>query len=337
MDKKLEHLFTPILTANADEDNIAIFIDQTREIAFGGYRRSWGVGDFFMRYRGPIERFFLSQHPGVYNLPNKQFLEKTYLPGRRDTNGGVEYLGEAECNNLFAGAYQQVAGHHELIINPVKVLEFIDRRIARSGPEERVINIQPFESVNNRQFAGKVEIYNGRHAVVLNTPFGEKPLYLDDRNSLLSVERLKTGEWVVVEPIGVVDKVAIGKVLRIHEPGIRMVIQHFKSGLLMPGDARYSVHEGENGNTIVEPDIETFPFIEPQNRATLANAPMLTIQLDTFIRSLKALAGYKKVGLMYKNSFTPYVMTPYVRDGEPVVDVVASSFCPYKSGKVVTL
>lgn len=338
MDKKLLHLFHPVAIDNTEEANVGFYIDQTQGYAFAGFRRSWGIGDLLVRYRGAIEPFEWSHNYGVYRYSDNTFETQGLLPGKRMPDGTREGVTAEMCENTFATAYQQVAGHHQIVVNPKQVLDFLHKRtIKTGGVAEKVINIQGFENSNTKgQFVGKVEFYDGQQAILFKTQRGIMPMFIDEKNSLIQTRYLNTGDWVVVQPVGIVEGRRLVKVLRLHEPGIRMAIQHFKSGILMPGDARYSLHENEDGNTITEMDIKTFNFIQGQDMPNLKTAPMLTIQLDTFQRALKALSGYKRVEILYKNSHTPFVMAPFIKDGEPVVDVVASAFSPYKSGKVVT-
>lgn len=338
MDKNLLHLFHPVVIDNTDEASVGFYVDQTQGYAFAGFRRSWGLGDLMARYRGEIKPFDWSHNYGVYRYSDNSFETQGRLPGRRLPEGGREAVTAEMCEDIFGRAYQQVAGYHQLVLNPKQVLDFIHKRtIKTGGVVEKVINIQGFETSNTKgQFVGKVEFFEGQQAVLFKSPAGMMPMFIDDRNSLIQTRFLNTGDWVVVEPVGIVEGRRLIKVLRLHEPGVRMAIQHFKSGILMPGDPRYSLHEGEDGNSITEMDIKTFHFIEGQDKPNLKTAPMLSIQLDTFERALKALSGYKRVELLFKNSHTPFVMTPFVKDGEAIVDIVASSFSPYKSGKVVT-
>lgn len=337
MDKNLLHLFHGIVLENAEDDHAAFYVNQRDGVAFGGFRRSWGIGDLFARYRGNIGDFDWSTHPGVFNVRDNKFYSRTLLAGKMLPNGIREEVTEEMCNENFERALQNVYGQHSVVINPKQVLEWIRKRVMRTGGlDDKVINIMPFDVSNDRnEFAAQIEMYENEMVVLFRSPNGNIPLFID-KGSLLDTRFLSVGQWVVVKPIGIVEGKRIVKVLREHEPGVRMAIQGFKAGLLMPGDPRYSVHEQEDGNSITESDIKTFPFLPDQDLENIKSAPMFTIQLDTFERALKAMARYKRIELLYKNSHTPFVMCPFVREGESVVEVVGSSMSQYRSGKVVT-
>jgi hypothetical protein len=179
--------------------------------------------------------------------------------------------------------------------------------------------------------------FDGEKVVGIQTPNGRMPLFIDERSSHVNVARLTEGDWVVVAPIGTVDNRKIVKVMRMYQPGIRMAIQYYKTGNLMPGSPRHSIIPEEDGNSIMPQDAIDFPFIEGQERNNLKGAPMLTVQLDTLYRAMSAMTAYKRVEILYKDSHTPFLVSPLTTQGDDIVEVVCSALSPFKSGKVVTI
>lgn len=338
MDKNLKRIMFDITRENTDDEEHAFFVDRDKGFAYGGHRRAWGVGDLMARFQGNIEAFDWSHVPGVYHFSSETFIREEYLPGKRLPQGGREAYTPDMCNDLFERAFQTVAGYHQIVVNPKEVVTFIEDRTFRDGVSDRVMNILPFETMNSLgHFAGKVDIFEGVKVIAISHPNGKIPLFIDDRSSHINTARLEVGDWVIVAPIGVVEGRRIVKIMRTYQPGIRMAIQYFKTGTLMPGSPRYSIISEEDGNSITTSDVRDFKFLKGQDRKNLKDAPMLTVQLDTFYRGMSAMSNYKKVAIMYKDSHTPFVLVPFVAEGEDVLEIVCSSLSPYKSGKVVTI
>ena len=335
---KIIRTFQTVVKDNIDDENVAVFIDYRNKTAFGGHIRSWHVGDLLARYKGPIPNEYASVNTGVYHYSTNTFTKADGLPGAPLPQGGRKILTTEDCDDVFNHAYSTVKGHHQLVLNPKQILDFIELQTRSVGFGERTINLEPFEVVNARgHFASKIEMYEGQMVVGVSTPKGYLPLYIDSRSSLIDVDRLRVEEWVVVAPIGVVDGKRIVKVLRKYEPGVQVAIQHFKSGLLMPGSPRYSVLPGEDGNDIRIGDTTVLPLIEGQNKMELRSAPLISFQLDTFVRAMEPLSEYSRVELLYKDSHSSAIIIPMIEDGEPAIDIVLSPLSIYKSGKVLTI
>lgn len=334
---KVIRIFQPVVKDNIDDENASVFIDYQQNVAYGGHRRTWGVGDLLVRYKGDIPTKDIEPFPGVYHYSTNTFTRCDGLPAKALPQGGREILTGETCDSVFAHAFNTVNGYHQIVLNPREILDFVESQTMTSGVGERVLNIEPFEVANERgHFVAKVDEFEGQLVVGFKSPQGYIPLFLDERASLISTERLRLDEWVVVAPVGVVEGRRIAKVISKYEPGVRVAIQHFKSGLLMPGSPRYSVLPGEDGNDIRAAETKVLPFIEGQDKMNLRTAPMLSVQLDTLVRALEPLSEYKRVELLYKNSHTNAVLIPVPEGKDYIIDVVFSPLSVYMSGKVLT-
>lgn len=348
-------LFHKVVADNLDEENAGFFVKPNAQVAYAGHQRSWGVGDLLVRYRGPIEagsmfRGGIGQVGATgftYHYPTNTVTPADGLPGREAEQGGREILSPEECEMIFNNTFHAVNGHHQIVLNPKTVLDFIEKTTTITGVTNRVVNIEPFEVMNSKgHFAGKLEMYENELVVMIKTPRGDAPIYIDTQASLPDVNRLRLDQWVVVAPVGIVlheypngqqEQRRIGKIMELYAPGVKFAIQQFKSGLLMPGDARYSVYAGEDGNDIHTNDVFPMKFIDGQDKVNIRKATMLTVQLDTFVRALEALSEYSHVEMLYKDMSEDIIMIPQVAEGEPIVDVVLTPIQQFVSGKVLTL
>lgn len=335
---KVIRIFQAVVRDNIDDENAAVYINPREGVAYGGHRRSWGVGDLIARYRGEIPTDGINLNPGVYHYSTNTFTRTDGLPGKALPQGGRDLLTPTACEDIFNHTYNTVNGHHQLVINPKSILDFIENQTVTTGIGDRALNLEAFEVANERgHFVAKTDEYEGQLVVGFNGPQGRIPLFIDTKSSYIHTDRIGLNEWVVVAPVGVVEGRKIVKVISKYEPGIKIAIQHFKSGLLMPGSPRYSVIAGEDSNDIRHSETKVLPFIEGQEKMNLRTAPPLSIQLDTLRRALEPLSEYKRVELLYKNSDTPMLFTPIIEEGQEMIDVVCSPLSIYKSGKVITV
>lgn len=336
MDENVELIFKDIVMHNTDENLQAFFLDSMKDIAFGGHRRAWGKGDLFVRYMGKID--FPTGNPGVYHIPSKEFFKREELPGRK-VEGQYTKIGIEECNSIFNEVIENATGHFMLSINPREVLEFISDVTFREGIMDRVINIHPFRTTNDkRHFPAQIEkTPEGRTIAVAITREGKIPMTIQREQSYVNVDRLVPGDIVIVDAVGVVNNERFVRVMREYVPGIRMAIQHFKGGNLMIGDPRYSIIPKEDGNTLTPSDVKDFGFLEGQVFDNISDAPMLTVQLDTFYRVMSAMSRYKRVAIYYKDNFSTFLVAPFEDEGFGIVEAAVSAFSPYKSGKLLTI
>lgn len=337
--KKIVRIFQNVVTDNIDDENSAVYVDPVAGLAYGGHRRTWGIGDLIVRYRGEIDGSFFGNNSGVYHYPSNSYFPLEGLPGRILPQGGRELLPPDVCEDIFNNTFNVVQGYHQLVINPKSILDFIEEATMTTGTGEKVLNLEPFEVVNRQgHFAGQVDEYDGEMIIGITNSRGHKiPLFIDAKNSWYDYNKLRIGEWMEVAPVGIVEGKKLVKIMRPYEPGIKIAIQGFRGGLLMPGDPRYSVIPGESGNDIRAGEARTLPFIEGQERLNLRSAPLISIQLDTLVRALEPLSEYKRVQLMYKDSHTIALLTPILEEGEAMIDVSFSPMSTYVSGKVVTI
>lgn len=335
---KVIRIFQSVVKDNIDNDNAAVYINAQQGVAYGGHRRSWGVGDSIVRYRGEIPTENIDSIPGVFHYASNSYIHMDGLPGKALPQGGRALLTPELCEDIFARTFEEVRGYHQLVINPKELLDFIENLTSRTGLGDAVLNIEPFEVANERgHFAARITEVNGELVAAFNGPHGLIPMYLESRGSLVDLNKLREGQWVVVAPIGVVEGNRFVRVISEYEPGIRIALQHFRAGLLMPGSPRYSVLAGEDNNDIREFETRTLKFIEGQDKINLRTAPMISIQLDTLVRVLEPMSEYKRVELLYKNSHTSILAVPFVAPGETIIESVFTPLSIYKSGKVLTV
>lgn len=338
LDKRLRRVMKTVTIHNTDPDNRAFFMYPNEGYAYGGHRRAWGAGDMLVRYIGDIDAPVGMRGPGVLTIDSEEYFPDEFLRGRRLPSGGRELMTPEMCAQAFDNVFQNVKGHHQLIVNPKMVVEFINERTARDGLAERVINIHPFEVANSLgHFAAQVDYYEDQLVVNFKMKGEMYAFFIDEKKSLIDTRILRAGNWVIVAPDAVVDGVRWVRVMREFEPGIRMAIQHLKNGTKMPDDPKYSILPGEDNNDIKKADIRDFPFFEGQEKRQLRTAPMLTVQLDTFYRAMLAMSEYELVEILFKDSFSIFAISPFVYEGEPVVQALVSPISPYVLGKVVTV
>lgn len=329
---------------NTDPDLIAFYLDPINRVALAGYRRIYGIGDCLVRVTAPeLEIGTWPNHPFVWSYNGPCLMPDVYgLKGERDPNANdrFEQVGTEQANRCFEEVFNQVIGPDTfgVMINPKMVCDFIESRV-RNKMQNHKINIHVFNGVStwggHPMVPGKVVTGpNNVPVVPLRRPNNQIDYaYIDDQKSLIPISRLREGQMYVIQGVAVVDGVTTVRILREFKRGVRMAIQYFKDGLLMPNDARYTVLPDPDAE-INEKDIEDFPFIEGQQTAGFEHAPMLHFDVDTLYRALKPMTSFPVAEMRFRNSITGVLIStlaPGMR-----IDAIIGPTSPYKSGKVYT-
>lgn len=332
MDQLVLQIMKETVKNNSDEVHRTFFVDRVRKVAFGGHRRTWGVGDLFTRYTGEID---FEMHPGIYEVHTNNFIRNKQLAGQK-VEGQYTELDIETVDNMFASAYETIGGLHVIDVNPKQVLEFIEDATFQKGKHDSVINLQPTYGMFDRQVPMKVVQENGEWIAIIETPQRTIGAKIQKEGSYVNLNTMKENEIYLCEVIGEVNGHRVVKVMRPYVAGIRMAVQQFRGGCLMNGQPRYSVIPYQDGNDIQVNAVKDFKFMPTQDFTRMTNAPMLTIQLDTFMRIMKSCVTFKYVRIAYKDNFTPFVAETLDDTGYKV-ECLASPLSPYRNGKVITI
>jgi hypothetical protein len=338
---KIVSLLNETTKGNTFSDLNAVFMDPDAGVALAGHRRLYGVGDVLVRVQtNGIDMEGRRKEAGVFSYMDNQWYPNFYgLPGKLMPDGRREVVGANEAAFKFDNIYSQVNGYFNVLLSPSKVCNFIESR-TQGGLNfaDKKINIQVFDGVSaDGQFPGEVRtLPDGTVTIALRTRDGIVPGFIQDRDSLIPTIRLREGEWYIVQRIGEVEGKHYVRVLREFRRGIRFAIQYFKSGLLLPNQARYSVlEEPRSGNNITSADTFDISFVEGQ-QGNFARAPYLHFDVDAFYRALKPMTMHKAVQVRFVDSIHGVLITTIPQGDLPMIDAIVGPTSPYKSGKVCT-
>lgn len=335
IDPKLLTLFKDVVGYNPDPVNRAFFVDAQYDIAYGGYRRGWGLGDLLVRYLGKIE--WNEVQPGIYDVENNDFIRNENLPTRRTEGGAYDVTTPDQVNDRFNYEHERLQNAFTIRMNPTEVLDFISDATHRESVSERVMNIGTFYQTNHKNhFVARLDKNEHNEWIaVLETPHGLVASLVQVDKSYINFEKAQIGDWVIFEIVGVVNEQRVVKAMRPFKPGVRMAVQYFRSGTVLSGP-RYSIIPYEDGNAITDLHVKDFPFLKGQDLKCANFAPMLTVQLDTLQRVMRALSTFKMVEIKYLDSHTPFLVYG-IDDKGYQVECLVSALSPFKNGKVVTV
>ena len=336
--EKLIGLLHPVVKDNSDSNLFGFFLDPMAGIALAGFRRIYGTGDCLFRVRMPEVEMVgdLKRAPGLFSYDvNGYDYNVAGLPGKFLPDGNREIVGIEEADQKFQSAFSKVDGHFNVALNPKKICKWIEDRTQHSGLEDRKVNMQVFAGVSaDGQFPGKMRMLEqGVPTIEIRTKDGIIPGFIDETTSKIKPYHLIEGEMYIVQKVGVVEGRHLVRVLRKFKRGVRLAIQYFKNGLLLPGQARYSVYEDEQTG-ISSFDILDLPFIDGQDTRHLVQAPYMHFCLSTLYRALKPMEMHSIVEMRFKDSISPVLLTAVAEPGQIQMDAIIGPTSPYTSGKV---
>ena len=336
---ELRSLLFESVKTNFDTQLYSFYIEPRERVALAGHRKLYGTGDSLVRVQ---YRRFLEDEPrlpSLYDYFTEEAVEANGLPGREipESNGRRELYTAQKAEEKFNEAFHMLKDYFILQLNPRKILDFIENRTKTKGFENRKFNLQAFSGVSsNGTFPGQVEfLEDGTPTIAIRTRDKVIPAFIDERNSLVNINKIQQGEFYIVQRTSIVDGRREVRLLREFQRGVRMSIQEFRSGVLLPNQPRYSVYE-EVDNGITMYDILDVPFLEGQ-QGDFTKAPDMHFDLSTFYQALKPMEMCDVVTMYFKDSVSPVLLSGETSsDDEPLIDALVGPTPPYVSGKVCT-
>lgn len=335
----MQALLLNIAKSNSDPELNGFFVDPRNKVALAGHRRIAGVGDALVRVRdAEIDMNGLPHDGGFFDFATNDFFAIPGLPGKELAEKQRDLIDAEKAEMLFNDAFAKVNGSFMVLVNPRAICDFIEERKPNGDFSSHKINMQVFDGISALgQFPGQARVDDsGRMTIALRKGREIVPAYIDEKNTILPTHALRDGNYYIVKPVATVEGIHYVQVLREFKRGVRLAIQYFRSGLLMPGSPRYSVLE-EKDNGISHHDIIDLPFVEDQVKiGTFAKAPYMHFDLDVFYYVMKTLEMYDTVEVRFKDAATPVLVTGVPMEGQPLIDAIVGSTSPYRGGKVCT-
>lgn len=335
---------------NKDDELCCFYLDPINKIALAGYRRIYGIGDCLVRITAPdLQLGHWDNVPGIWDYNTRQWFPNTYgLKGRETADSSVsqrvhEHVGAELAHQRFEAVFNNVIGPDTfgILINPKAICDFLEDR-TRGNMQNIKISLHVYTGIGMWDgrviFPGVVETSSdGIPLIRINNPNNQVSYaFIDDQKSFIPVNRLRDGQRYVVQRVSVVEGRITVRVLREFRRGVRIALQHFKDGLLMPGMPRYSVFQ-EPDNSISDREILDLPFVEHQVTKGLERAPMMHFDADTLYRTLKPMTMHALAEMRFRNSVDGVLVSTIEPDPNKMrVDAIISPTSPYKSGKIYT-
>lgn len=311
-------LLYPIAVMNTEPLLQSIFVDPEKGCAVAGFRRevaNFGVLLAVLEY-GKNNEFKVKEGdywrtPGLINYGRQeQFIETNDgLPGSDVANNEREAVNAEVALEKIDDVRQEVEGNYEVGLNPGAVFAFMQKALRSSKDDlrDRKVNMQFTAGVPQGYLIATAErLDDGEMVMVTQVPTLTGPQAVTmfiHQNSKIHSTKLHPSVYYMIKPVGVDQKAGrrYVDVLRPYHEGVRIAMQHFKMGIIKPGDSGYDVNPDKN-NGLTPKHITDLPYLEGQKRSRIQGAPMMTVDLDMFYSLMNALKGYPVVVMQFKNS-----------------------------------
>ena len=344
-------LLHPIATMNINPNLQSVFFNPEEGIALCGFRREvtdLGAAFVCARYgrnnEVKVAHNKYEKGPGLvnYEREGEYFETNKGLPGRTNENGGLEAVNHAAAIEQIEAGKAEVEGAFEVGLNPGAVFKFLEylQKTHKEKTRDKKVNIMcttdvipkgHFVAVPERMPDGEVVVMT---KIVANGKPRLIPLYIHE-NSKIHVTKLNPGVVYIVKPVSV-DK-HTGKrfvdVLRPQHEGVRIAAQHFKMGIIKPGDPAYSVDPDSN-NGLLARGIKNFSYLAGQNRSKIQGAPMMTIDLDIFYNLMKMFSAYPVVAMRFKDYTAGIYMAARGNEYLPHIEALVAPTVQHVRGRI---
>ncbi|PGQ88223.1 hypothetical protein [Priestia megaterium] len=344
-------LLHPIATMNTNPNLQTVFFDPAEGVALVGYRREVAnLGSVLVRAQYGRDNEVKISHNNYMKNPvllsyerEGQYIEtEAGLPGKELNDGNLEGVNNAVALQKLIDVKEEVENQYEVGLNPGAIYKFLDglQKNHKETTKDRKVNMMfTTDIVPKGHLLARPEVMpDGELAVMTTVVIKGKahmvPLFVHE-SSKIHVTKLTPGMEYIVRPVSI-DK-QTGKryadVLRPHYEGIRIAAQHFKMGIIKPGDAAYDVNVDPT-NGLKARGIKNFAYHAAQKRSKIQGAPMMTIDLDVFYNLMKMFSAYPVVVMKFKNSTTGIHMEVRGNEYFPDIQAIVSPTVQHVRGRI---
>lgn len=306
-------LLHPIAVMNSEPLLQSIFFDPENGAAIVGFRREvadFGVlmvrAEYGRNNEVKVSDGNYWKTPGIINYARLEHYFETNegLQGATLENGEREAVNNESALDKIDTVRKAVEGHYEVGLKPGAVFSFMDKQVkqAKENLRDKKVNLQFTAGVPRGYLIATADVHEGE--TVMKTRVGNLTIILNVHpNSKLHVTKLHPKVHYMIKPVPGDQKTKrkYCDVVRPYYEGIRVAMQHFKMGIIKPGDPGYDVNPDKT-NGLMPSNIKDFSFISGQKVSRVQGAPMMTVDLDMFYSLMNALKGYPVVVMQFKSS-----------------------------------
>lgn len=345
-------LMYPIALMNGDHKLRGVHFDVERGIATAGFRRevaNFGVELVVARY-GPNNKITVGKNDdrmynGVFNYLDKQnpYQENQYgLLGTETKEGVREIVNSTIAESYISAIRDMVEMRYEITLSPGTISKFLKTRLRTVGGhwKEKKVNFEFTAGLPQGTALAMAHKKDGKIVMVTKVPTksGTPKLiesFVDEKNSRVNEPTVQEGRVYLIRPVSFDKQTGIRKVnvLRQYKEGVRCAIQHFKMGLIRPGDKAYDVNPDKT-NGISEQTVIDMPFFQGQNLKMIEKAPMLVFDADMIAGLMQTFSGYPSVTMKFKDASSGVYFVAEGNEYQPKIEAVVGPTIQWVRGRV---
>lgn len=348
-------LFYPIALLNKDQALRQTFFDPEKGIALAGFRRevaNFGVLLAMAQY-GPnnevkASKFDYKTTTCQYHYLKKDFVETTTgLLGSDAEDGRRENVTADVAKRRIDTIHQKAQMMFEVDLVPNAFRQFFksaEKHVGENKSDRKVnLDFTASGSLPKGTALGKATKDNNGNVCFVtkmrNKQGAVKQIvsYVKDGYTQVPIAKIRAGLPYIIKPIHYNKQTGerFVSVLRPYKSGIRTAIQHFKMGLIRPGDPGYSVTPNRSNGIIPEAVMDT-NFLPSQDQRLLRGAPMLSFDYDMFDALMHTLSGYRVVKMKWRNANTGVYFWAEGNEHMPNIEAVMGPTIQSVRGRVWT-